>query len=428
MTFRRVVFGVGAALAVVAGLCVGDVASHPVSRTIGLQRAILARSLPRVEAARPAGPLVGFDEGGEGPVVLFLHGFGDQGGTWWRVAPKLTDLGRVVVLDLPGHGESAGADDLDVAQIVDGVVAALDATSPGAPAVLVGNSLGGWLAMRVAIDHPDRVSRVVLVNSAGLHQPVSADSLLPTTREQARAKLEEMGGLPGGLSLWGAGLDELVAGTSHPRFRSLYESMHGRALDDVVADLEAPADLVWGPNDVWFDLNYARRLEAALPSARLTTLPAHCGHVPQLQCPGALVDTLRATLSGPAPTPSWSVDDFAWFEGCWRTTDGFATECWRRDGDRLTGVTTANDGSVLETIRLEPRGDVVAYVAAPTGQVETAFPLFRGGRQRVVFHNPDHDFPRDIGYYREGERLVAVLSGTGPMGERRLQIEMDRVE
>src|SRR3954454_6166034 len=104
-------------------------------------------------------------DAGQGPLIALLHGLGGAASNWTAVAPALAERARVVVPELPGHGGSAAlpapVPTLDA--YADRVAGVLDA-----PAVVAGHSLGGLVALRLAVRHPALVSGVVLAGSAGI--------------------------------------------------------------------------------------------------------------------------------------------------------------------------------------------------------------------------------------------------------------------
>ncbi|HET7747285.1 MAG TPA: alpha/beta fold hydrolase, partial [Vicinamibacteria bacterium] len=157
---------------------------------------VLGRSTLRASGFRkstlaaPKGPLT-FFAAGSGPALVLLHGVNDQAGAWARVAKPLAAGRRVVIPDLPGHGESAPREGpLTVADVLAGVDALVAAESAAGPVDLVGNSMGGWIALLVARDRPDAVRRVVLVNGAAIRGPDRGVRLLPRTREEAKASID----------------------------------------------------------------------------------------------------------------------------------------------------------------------------------------------------------------------------------------------
>lgn len=107
-------------------------------------------------------------EGGDGPPVVLLHGPGEYAAKWLRVIPELIRTHRVVAPDLPGHGASQLVEgQLDADRVLTWLGELIEVTCP-APPTLVGLILGGAIAARCAAEHPEDVSRLVLVDSLGL--------------------------------------------------------------------------------------------------------------------------------------------------------------------------------------------------------------------------------------------------------------------
>lgn len=141
----------------------------PTHATHADPRAQLLADLPVAERRLDvAGVSTAVLEGGDGPPVVLLHGPGESSLWWLRVVPSLVATHRVVVPDLPGHGESTVVDnDLDA----DGVLAWLDGLlerTCATPPRLVGLLLGGGIAARYAVERDDRLRSLVLVDSFGL--------------------------------------------------------------------------------------------------------------------------------------------------------------------------------------------------------------------------------------------------------------------
>ncbi len=122
---------------------------------------------------------------GEGPALVLIHGSGGNHASWWQQLPQLRASHRVITLDLPGFGASpAGPERWDMDGYVRDVVAVLDDASVQR-AVLVGQALGGALAARLAVEHPQRVAGVVLAHSTGAIDDAQLVQMLREDRAQA---------------------------------------------------------------------------------------------------------------------------------------------------------------------------------------------------------------------------------------------------
>lgn len=107
--------------------------------------------------------------GDHGTPVVFLHGLFGQGRNWTQIAKSLADRHRTMLVDLPHHGRSRWDDHFDFVRIADQVAALFDARDP---VTLVGHSLGGKVAMIVALRRPELVDRLCVVDVA----PVGYDN------------------------------------------------------------------------------------------------------------------------------------------------------------------------------------------------------------------------------------------------------------
>jgi pimeloyl-ACP methyl ester carboxylesterase len=255
--------------------------------------------MERRVAQGPKGPIT-YWRGGTGPPVFLLHGANDQAGTWVYVLPMLLSGHRVVAADLPGHGASAPADGpLSVRDLVEGVEALVAAEAPGGRVTLVGNSLGGWLALVYADRHPGRVERVVLVNGAAIRGDGSEArvNLLPKSRAEARAALQATMS-PASRPVPGFVLDDLVRRAPASPLARLVAGPPGDEflVDARLGGIRVPVTLIWGEDDQVLPVAYARRVAAALSAAELVTLP-QCGHVPQRECPDRLGPALERALA-----------------------------------------------------------------------------------------------------------------------------------
>ena len=141
----------------------------------------------------------------------------------------------------------------------------------------------------------------------------------------------------------------------------------------------------------------------------------------------ALSLTMFLVVTGAFHAPAPTVKDVAWISGCWGHTRNtrHVTEHWLPvEGGTMIGVSrTVNNGKTTEweflIIREGSKG--LEYVAKPSGQPEATFTAATASATEVVFENPAHDFPKKIGYKRDGDSLTAWIEG--PMNGQSRKIE-----
>ncbi len=233
---------------------------------------------------------VSFSERGSGPPVLLLHATLHDRRDFDPIVPALARDYRVIALDWPGHGESP----MPPAPLHPSAALFADALEDVAqgldlpPAVLIGNSVGGFAAARLAITHPEWVAGLVLVNSGGfiprnlvirafcrvMGTPAVTRRAMPrfvpsymkartendreiTARAVVRATTEE--GVATAAALWRS-------------FAAAENDLRGRA-----GEIRAPTLIVWGAKDSAIPLRAGRTTHAALTGSRLEVLDT--GHV-----------------------------------------------------------------------------------------------------------------------------------------------------
>jgi pimeloyl-ACP methyl ester carboxylesterase len=239
---------------------------------------------------------------GAGDPVVLLHGLGATKASFLPTVAALAGSFRVIALDLPGFGDSAkplGAA-YDPEFFARGVVAALDALGIER-AHLVGNSMGGRVALEVGFEHPERTERLALLapSLAWLRErpwapllralPPQLGALQPAPRALVETIARSM--VPGGRDGWSAvGVDEFLRAYLTPRGRAaFYAAARNIYLEEPdrfwtrLKELQGDALFVWGRQDRLVPIGFARHVREALPAAEHLELP--CGHVPQLEAP-----------------------------------------------------------------------------------------------------------------------------------------------
>jgi 2-hydroxy-6-oxonona-2,4-dienedioate hydrolase len=271
-------------------------------------------------------------EVGSGPTVLFLHGGPNSGSTWAPVVGHLDGL-RCLLVDRPGTGLS---DPLPrpltvdrIAPFADGFVAdVLDAVGVDR-AHLVGSSFGGYLALRSAAAHPDRVDRMVQMAcpafAPGMRMPPFMRLIalragrwllraLPPTERAGRSTLRQLGH---GSSLdagrisqpfmdWYLALQrhtdtmahEVAMIASAARWRGFDERLTLRA--EELAAVAAPTAFLWGADDTFGGAEVATEVVEAMADAMLSLVP-ESGHLPWIDDPAAAAAFVTAHLAAVEP-------------------------------------------------------------------------------------------------------------------------------
>ena len=227
--------------------------------------------------------------------VVFLHGMFGRPADFSRVRALLPDRFRALAPELPIASGSGAVDSVD--DLVKFVWQQVDA-SLGKSLVLVGNSLGGHVGIRMVLEAPNRIAGLVLSGSSGLFERgLEAGVPRRPQRTWVARKIAEVFHDPALVT------DVLVDEThailqDRKRFLSLIRlarSAKHENLAGVMQRVLAPTLLLWGAEDRITPPDTAREFERFLPRARLHFLAA-CGHVPMMEKPGIFAFHLSAFL------------------------------------------------------------------------------------------------------------------------------------
>ena len=230
--------------------------------------------------------MVWFETATKQNTLVLLHGVNDHAGTWFAVAPALAQRFRLILPDLPGHGESLPrSGPLPISMLV----ASLEKILPDEPFTLLGNSLGGWLAMLYTLRHPERVQTLILESSGGLDLPFAVP-VTATYREDAEVILRAVHGPNFVAPEWA--IDALLArAVDSPLLRVTETNEH--YVDARLGELRVPTHIIWGADDGVVPLSYGRELQRGIPGAQLHVLEG-AAHIPHLQQPQRFLECLTS--------------------------------------------------------------------------------------------------------------------------------------
>ncbi len=241
---------------------------------------------------------------GHGPTVVLVHGLGSRATHWLPVARDLARDHRVVLVDLPGHGLAGMPGALTIAQAAEALDRAIAAETPdGESVVLVGHSVGGLVATAEALAHPDRVSALVLVETALRPQISDADrdALLESLDHDYRGTLRANYAAFGRDSIQGEQLYQEAAQLDSTAMKQWIDlavstdmSTEARALRPRVLAVLAPHS--WEERETWpavaESLGYTH-----VPAVTPLRIPG-CGHFIMLDRPAALASAIRRFARG----------------------------------------------------------------------------------------------------------------------------------
>jgi pimeloyl-ACP methyl ester carboxylesterase len=281
------------------------------------------------------GDRVAYQDVGRGDkALLLIHGMAGSSDTWRRVVPQLSRKYRVVAPDLLGHGKSdKPRGDYSLGAFAVWLRDLLDELGISR-ATVVGQSLGGGVAMQFVYQHPDYCERLVLISSGGLGPDVGwtlrllsapgAELILPaiapppvlTVGNKLRSWFSAAGlQSPRGAEIWSAYSSLSDAKTRQAFLRTLRSVVDPRgqavsALNRLHLTSELPTMVIWGDQDRIIPVGHGYALHEARPGSRLEVLEG-VGHFPHVERPSEVVDLLDDfinTTGQPADVPRLRTD------------------------------------------------------------------------------------------------------------------------
>jgi len=278
------------------------------------------------------GDRVAYRIAGKGPVLLLVHGMAGSSMTWRHVIPALAQRYTVLAPDLLGHGRSdKPRGEYSLSAHVNTLRGLLDALGLQR-ATVVGQSLGGGVAMQLAYEFPERCQRLVLVNSGGLGREVNlilrgltlpgADYVFPLvcsprlrdagSRVATWLRRAGVRSTPASQEIWRSYASLADAPTRRAFFRGLRDviDLGGQAVSALSRLYRAaalPTLIVWGAQDPFIPVRHGIAAHKAIPGSRLEIFEG-VGHYPHCEAPerfvAVLVDFIAATKPARLPARS----------------------------------------------------------------------------------------------------------------------------
>jgi len=237
-----------------------------------------------------------------GPAVVLVHGLGGSAEDWLELAPYLAQAGyRVYMPDLFGYGRSATPADFsysvrDESTVVAGFLDALHLQKVD----LAGWSMGGWITQLVALEHPERIHKLILFDSVGLYQPPDWNTALFTP--VSAAELDQLEALlmplppkvPAFVARDVVRVSEQRAWIIHRAVASMLTGQD--TTDKLLPTLRMPVLIGWGSADRITPLALGNTMHHLIPNSELAVAEG-CGHLAPRQCTHVLGPRVVAFLN-----------------------------------------------------------------------------------------------------------------------------------
>src|SRR5579885_2426993 len=230
-----------------------------------------------------------YSAGRRGDPIVLVHGLGSSAETW---APLMWLLSKEILVyapDMPGFGKTPIAPEgVNISTHVLYLKRFLAAL--GYPRViLAGNSLGGWIATRFAVKHPERVKHLYLLNSAGLRREGLQSPYTPD-RDTARLAAKRIWDCQ--IPLPNFILDAFVRNSQRPAYAGFIKNYAQQEfLDPLLARIHVPTTIIWGTQDRLLPDSCAQDFHRGIAGSQLVLLPG-VGHSPQSSSPAQVAQVI----------------------------------------------------------------------------------------------------------------------------------------
>lgn len=260
------------------------------------------------------GHQIAFREQGTGSPVILIHGIPTNSLMWRDIIPQLARTHRVIAPDLLNYGQSAKPTSADVSIQAQSEILVKLMDALGAPrADIVAHDIGGGVAQLLAVHHPEKVRKLVLMDSVCFDSwPIPEFEPLQLPEAEAKMSLKEFVGMmrgfmPNGVHNKSVMTDELIAmylapWSSEDGKRAFFRNLrrlnkeYTQAIADKLKHLPHQCLVMWGDKDPFQKPEYAPQLVDAIPNAELVWVK-NAGHWLIDEKPGEIGDRLKRFLS-----------------------------------------------------------------------------------------------------------------------------------
>tara|TARA_B110000211_G_scaffold189183_2_gene215348 strand:+ start:937 stop:1842 length:906 start_codon:yes stop_codon:yes gene_type:complete len=248
--------------------------------------------------------IIHYRDEGTGPTLVLLHGVASSLHTWDGWVNRLAPHYRIIRIDLPGHGLTGSDPSIEryeIAYMINKLEKFLNKLSID-EIYLAGNSLGGYIGWNYALHRPDRIKKMVLLDSAGFPQDmpfIMNFAALPVIGEMAGFMMPKF--IVNRNVKQAFGDSDKVTDKLQQRyfdltmrqgnrealvnvFRTMKEQSTNEHLGDRIKDVETPTLLMWGSEDEWVPLSIMQQFHQALPNSQ-TIVYEGVGHMPMEELP-----------------------------------------------------------------------------------------------------------------------------------------------
>ena len=247
---------------------------------------------------------VHYYEGGEGPPLVFVHGLGAESLNWVPAMLDFRHQFHVYAIDLLGHGDTEKPDIAYSIEQQSEMLRQFFATQNIKSADLVGVSMGGWVSLKLAVEHPELVNRLVVADAAGLkfQTSITVRNFLPATPEEFAAFMTML--TPRHYYVPYPVQRDFFRQVAKNAWimRRIFDSFltYQDVLDGKLESIKAPVLVIWGKEENLIPLSVGEQMKQQLPNSSLL-ICADSGHLAVYECWNKLEPDVATFLSSPQP-------------------------------------------------------------------------------------------------------------------------------